>query len=262
MKRWIALCCLAQLLSPSHILGDDDPKAVTDVQRIKRELLSTWDCVSIKDLPKEIGHIKHVTPTHYTLVTYDRDQKAILAITGGIWSFQDGKYREVCEFASDRYQHVRGKALTYSANIVGDKWDLKASPDAEIEVDEGWNRVKPGEDQKKNTEQPGPKLLGTWEKAMGPQDPETLRMVKHITPTHWTWVIYDRESKTVTAAMGGPWSLKDDKYEETVAFTTDDAAAARGKSFAFSFQVDGDRWLFRKGPGARGAIVEVWKRVK
>jgi hypothetical protein len=75
-------------------------------------------------------------------------------------------------------------------------------------------------------------------------------------------VIYDRENKMIMAAMGGPWSLKGDKYEETVAFTTDNVAQARGNSNAFGFQVDADRWLIKREPGVEGAAEEVWKRVK
>ncbi|MGP0062373.1 MAG: hypothetical protein ACLQGP_02060 [Isosphaeraceae bacterium] len=262
MRNPLALCALAVLLIPSMIQGNQNPNPEAEARRIKRELLSTWDCVSLENLPKETSHIKHITPTHYTWVTYDREQNAIVSVSGGTWSLQDGKYREVCEFASDSHQHVRGKTFTFTMNLVGDKWGHKGVPGTEIPVDEVWNRVKSTKGQEKNTEQPGQKLLGTWETDLGERAPRAMRMVKHITPTHWTWVIYDRENKMVMAAMGGPWSVKGDKYEETVAFTTDNVADARGTSHPYGFQVDGDRWLIKRGPGSRGAAEEVWKRLK
>ncbi len=262
MKKWIALSCFTLLLPPSLILGDDDPNAQAETRRIKRELRGTWDCVPVENFPKELSHIKHVTPTHYTWVTYDRESNAIQSVSGGTWSLQDGKYQETCEFASDSHQHVRGKTFTFAIDLVGDKWDLKGVPGTEIQVDEVWNRLKPQEDQKKNIEQAGQKLLGTWETDLGARAPKALRMVKHITPTHWTWVIYDRENKMVMDAMGGPWSLKGDEYEETVAFTTDNAAApaaSRKPTVSRSMAIGG---LSREGLALRGAAEEVWKRVK
>ena len=29
----------------------------------------------------------------------------------------------MCEFASDTHQHLRGKTVAFTINLVGDKWD-------------------------------------------------------------------------------------------------------------------------------------------
>jgi RNA polymerase sigma factor (sigma-70 family) len=245
----------------AYILGGENPGAEPDSQRIERVLPGTWECVSSPKDPKEISHIKHLTPTHYTWVTYDSARRAIIAISGGTWSFRNGKYEEICEFASETHPHLRGKAYTYAIDLVGDKWDIKVDSD-EIAADQVFHRVKLREDQKKNAGDPGRKLFGTWEKNLGPVAPKAVRMLKHITPTHWTWVIYDRENKMVLAAMGGLWSLKGDNYEETIAFTTHNSEESRGNSNAFGFQVDSDRWLIKRGPDLPGDAEEAWKRVK
>jgi Major Vault Protein repeat domain len=261
MKKWIVVCSIALFLTPSPILGDQKPNAETDAQRINRELVGTWDGVLPGNVPRAISLIKHVTPTHYTWVTYDREKNAILAVAGGTWSVQDGKYREVCEFATEDHRNVRGKTFTFTMTVSGDKWDLKGVPGTGTTSNDAWNRLKPQADQKTNTGQRGRELIGTWETDLGPNVPKSGRMVKHVTPTYWTWVIYDRDSQRVMAAMGGPWSLVDGKYEETVAFTTDNTKGARSQSFPYGFRVDGDRWLIERGPG-QAAGDEVWKRVK
>jgi hypothetical protein len=259
MSNRLALVCLS-LLVTQPVLGDDQKP---NVDQLKRELPGTWECVSFPDNPKEMLHIKHLTPTHYTWVTYDRQANAILATSGGTWSFKDDKYVEACEFASDSHQHLRGKTYTYTINVARNKWDLKGVDGTEIAVDEVWSKMKPGEGQKTNSERLGQQLLATWESvSRSPEAPKAMRKVKHVTPTHWIWVIYDRDNKMVLAAAGGPWSIKGGKYEEICEFTTDNFPQARGKSFAYDFKVDGDQWTIKRGPEFEIRNDETWERLK
>ncbi len=150
MRKLIVLSILT-LLVPQAVIADDKPG---DTDRLKRELLGSWECILPPGTPKQISHIKHITPTHYTWVTDDRERHEVLATSGGTWSLKDDKYVETCDFASDTHQHVRGKTFTFTVTVAGDKWNLKGVPGTEIDVDEVWNRIKPGEDQKKNAEAP------------------------------------------------------------------------------------------------------------
>jgi hypothetical protein len=262
MKRLIFVACIL-LPAVDLVAGaDDNPNAQPDAARLKRELPGTWDCVSLVDAPKQISHIKHVTPTHYTWVTYDRDRNTILSVSGGTWTIKDGKYEELCEFASETHPHLRGKANAFTVNLGGDKWDLKAGPDSEINVDEVWTRLKQGDQQKKNTGEPGRQLLGTWEISPGPGAPKAARMLKHVTPTHWTWAIYDRENKMVLAAMGGTWSLRDGAYVEDIDFATANIRRGGERSHAYEFRIDGDRWVLKGGPNQALSRDETWTRLK
>ena len=129
MRKRLALSCLLLLCRPPVIAGaDDNPNAQFDAKRLNRELPSTWECVSGENVPKETQLIKHVTPTHFTWLVYDRDKKAILAVSGGTWSLKDGKYEESIEFASDNVQQLRGKTFPFTINLAGDKWDHKGVP--------------------------------------------------------------------------------------------------------------------------------------
>jgi hypothetical protein len=85
-----------------------------------------------------------------------------------------------------------------------------------------------------------------------------MRTVKHITPTHWTWVAYDRENKMVLAAAGGTWLLQNGQYVENVDFTTDNFPQARGRAPAYEFRIQADEWILRAGAGRD----EIWKRLK
>ena len=67
---------------------------------------------------------------------------------------------------------------------------------------------------------PDNELVGTWKlvsaKYNGQENklPEGITMLKHITPVQFMWAIYDKDGK-VESALGGPYTLKGDKYEET-----------------------------------------------
>ena len=122
--------------------------------------------------------------------------------------------------------------------------------------------MKQGDQQKTNTGEPGRQLLGTWEISPGPDAPKSARMLKHVTPTHWTWAIYDRENKMVLAAMGGTWSLRNGEYVEDVDFATDNFQRPAGTSHAYGFRIDGDRWILKAGPNHALSHDETWTRLK
>jgi hypothetical protein len=258
MRKLIALSCLI-LLTTQTLPGNDQKP---DLEQLRRDLQGTWECVSFPEWPKEMMHIKHITPTHYTWVTYDRENNRILATAGGTWSVKDDRYTEVCEFASDTHQHLRGKTNTFTIKVAGDKWDHMGVPGTEIEVNEVWKRMKLGEDQKTNTERVGQELLRSWESAPSPEAPKAARTVKHVTRTHWTWVAYDRENRMVLAAAGGTWSLKSEKYNEACEFTTDNFPQARGKTSAYKFKVNDGHWSITGGPDVEHEFSETWTRLK
>jgi hypothetical protein len=262
MKRLMFLAC-ALLPTAGLVAGaDDNPNPQPEAARLKRELPGTWECVSLVDVPKQISHIKHVTPTHYMWTACDRDKKAILAISGGTWALKDGKYVEAAEFASDNIQQLRGKTFRFTIDLAGDKWDHKGVPDSEIDVDQVWMRMKQADHQKKNTGEPGRQLLGAWDQVFPPDAPKSIRTIKYITPTHFTWVTYDRENKRVLAAGGGTWSLRDGEYVEDCEFSTEDIAQLRGGSFPFEFRIDGDRWIQKGGPDRAIRDDQTWTRLK
>jgi RNA polymerase sigma factor (sigma-70 family) len=118
------------------------------------------------------------------------------------------------------------------------------------------------DDQKPDVEKLKRELVGTWESAPRAGTPKTIRCVKHITSTHWTWVLYDRDSKVALSSAGGTWTLKGDKYEETNEFSTEDMKHARGKAYAYDVKIEGDKWHVKAGPELEILVDEDWVRVK
>src|SRR5205085_6027732 len=98
-------------------------------------------------------------------------------------------------------------------------------------------------DAKKAGANPDNKLIGTWKlisaKYEGKETkfPEELTMLKHVTPAHFMWAVYDKDGK-VSAALGGPCTFKGDKYEETPEYGVGDVLAAlQGKVQSFTWKI-------------------------
>jgi len=112
------------------------------------------------------------------------------------------------------------------------------------------------------------KLVGTWKlltAKYGGQEsqfPEGFTMVKHVTPTHFMWVTYDKDGK-VTRAAGGAYTLKGEVYEETPEYgISGDFDLIKGQAQTFKWKVEGNKW-YHNGKLSNGLTIdEVWERVE
>ena len=116
----------------------------------------------------------------------------------------------------------------------------------------------------------GSSHLGTWqlvstkygdEKEFSNYSAERRR-VKLITATHFTWVDYNGDTKEISSAAGGPYSLEGNVYTETIEFVGEGMESYLGKKQAFTIKIDGDK-LSQSGHLSDGLkIEEVWRRIK
>jgi hypothetical protein len=112
--------------------------------------------------------------------------------------------------------------------------------------------------------------LGTWELvSMKYGDakefsdyPKDHRRLKMITATHFTWVDYDPKTGKVNSMAGGPYSLKEGAYTETVEFVGQGMESYLGKEQAFTIKIDGDKLTQSGQLSDKMKIEEIWQRVK
>jgi len=123
-----------------------------------------------------------------------------------------------------------------------------------------------GPDQQSTAEDS--RLIGTWKVVSAKYGGQEFRFregsttVKHVTPTQFMWVTYDRDGK-VTRAAGGRYTLKGDTYEETPEYGIgEDFDIVKAKAQTFKCRVDGNKW-YHDGSLSNGQTVEeVWERVE
>jgi hypothetical protein len=124
------------------------------------------------------------------------------------------------------------------------------------------------DDPKKSEAMTENKLVGTWKQVkakFGGNDvkiPEGTTQLKHITPTHFMFVDFDKDGKFIDA-FGGPYTLKGGKYEETLEYGVGEVfKMLKGKPQPFECKVEGNKW-YHNGTLSNGlTIEEVWERVE
>jgi hypothetical protein len=119
--------------------------------------------------------------------------------------------------------------------------------------------LSPGATPSQTSQRTEDRLVGTWE-CIVPEFENGYRHIKHITPTHFTWVTYHRETMTPVYIAGGTWSLEGDVYKERIEFAGEQHEGLRGKEFRFTLKLEDDKWFHKATPGSDLAVDEVWKR--
>lgn len=109
-------------------------------------------------------------------------------------------------------------------------------------------------------------LVGTWKLVSakwGEKEAklaEEITILKHVTPTHFMWVRYDKDGK-VLVALGGSYTVKGKMYEEIPEYGTG-LDRLKGNAQSFKWRVDGNKW-YHNGKLSTGlTIEEVWERVE
>jgi hypothetical protein len=115
-------------------------------------LVGTWRLVSavygppddqLNYAPEELVHLKHVTPTHFTVVTHEVQFRKVTIIGGGRYSWQDGAYKERVKYAvGGTLPELLGKEQSFSVRLDGDRWTHTGTLTNGQRIEEVWVRIK------------------------------------------------------------------------------------------------------------------------
>ena len=120
-------------------------------------LVGTWRLVSatygnpggkeIRDwihyVPQGVVHLKHITPTHFTVVTYEAQSKKVTIVGGGRYSLQDGVYKEMIDYAmGGTLPDLLGKEQSFTLRLEGDRWNHSGTLSNGARIEEIWERVR------------------------------------------------------------------------------------------------------------------------
>ena len=112
-------------------------------------------------------------------------------------------------------------------------------------------------------------LIGTWKqvsmKVSGVDNPipQTYTTYKHLTPSGFVWLSYDKISGRIIRAAGGTYTLNGNTYIETIEYGIgSDYEIIKNSKPSFTANIDGDKW-YHSGRLANGQTIdEIWERVK
>ncbi|HEY6224138.1 MAG TPA: hypothetical protein VIW26_10155 [Gemmatimonadales bacterium] len=111
-------------------------------------------------------------------------------------------------------------------------------------------------------------VVGTWRLVSANANgkavdiPAGTTVLKHLTPTDFVFVYYTQQG-LITVAGGGRYTLKGNRYEESVEYGVGEGMAPYiGKTEVFTLRLEGDRW-YHSGTETDGSVVEeVWERAR
>lgn len=83
-------------------------------------------------------------------------------------------------------------------------------------------------------------LQGTWKAVESSGNPvrEGYTILKHLTPTHFIWTMFDDDGNIVSGA-GGTYTLKDGVYTETILYTLPGMKRFKDKKGVYNVKVEG-----------------------
>lgn len=154
--RQISMAVLVSLVAvaafTSYISGAsgrstaDDPKQAE--ARTENKLVGTWKQVKAKfggnevKIPEGTTQLKHITPTHFMFIDFDKDGKVFFAL-GGTYTLKGEKYEEMIEYGvSEVFKTLKGKPQSFECKVEGNKWYHKGTLSSGMTIDEVWERVE------------------------------------------------------------------------------------------------------------------------
>jgi hypothetical protein len=158
----------------------------------------------------EILYQKHITPTHFTWFKYNKETDILEGAGGGTYKFDGLVYTENIHFYHPPGTSLLGQAIPFDVNFENGKWyhtgytkELEFDPEIgelvivdTTKIEEQWLKI---EDESSNIE-----MGKTWNLKgykLSPFDsayavyPDSVRYIKHLTSTHFTWIKYHNESE-------------------------------------------------------------------
>lgn len=120
-----------------------------------------------------------------------------------------------------------------------------------------------------NAQQESSKALGTWKLfsfKYGDREEQTIsdafQRIKLITRTHFAWVEYSTNEKTVTDSAGGRCEINGENYIENIDFAGAGMKAFLGKKQTFKLKFDGNKMYLSGNLSDNLQINEVWIKLE
>ena len=211
------------------------------------------DWISYSD---DIIYEKHITPTHFTWIKYEKSKDNLDGIGGGTYAFDGNTYTEDIQFFLPPGSSELGQAIPFEVKFEDGKWyHLGYAKVHEFDADLGemvvtdsmrieeiWEKVENGAAEKA--------IMGTWqlksyreeEDSSRSEYPSFVKYMKSITPTHFIWVKYNGEGDEVMAAGSGKYDYSEGSYVEHIEMQYPPGANQVGTSASFAASINNGEW--------------------
>lgn len=245
----------------------------------------------------DIIYEKNITPTHFTWIKYTKSKDDMLGTGGGTYAYKRGVYTENIQFFFPPGSSILGQSIPFDVKLRDGKlyqtgYALETEFDPEtgemvvvdsVKIEEIWEKIP---EEPKNASE----LIGTWELLSYREEGDSIRLehpdffgyIKHITPTHFNWVFFNKEGDEVFAEGGGKYMLNGESYTEFIEYRYPRGSQKgvvvpyTGTVLPFSKKIENGLWYHsgyvkkvRTDPESGERVVvdstkidEIWKRIE
>jgi hypothetical protein len=219
-----------------------------------QDLRGAWKLINADGKSSANVSIKIYSDGYFMFGVHTTDGK-FLSAGGGNYTVKDKEYTEIPDFNTSDSTAVR-KPVSYSFALKNKQLTITANGKKET-----WENVDDGSGA----------LAGAWrfgarvddggvagERRGGDSPRQTMKI---LSGKYFQWAAFNYETKQFSGTGGGTYSLKDNRYTETISFFSRDNSRA-GMSLTFDCKINGNDW-YHKGKGTTGnPVSEVWEKVK
>ncbi|MBV9868040.1 MAG: hypothetical protein JO316_22005 [Abitibacteriaceae bacterium] len=146
MKPALPLALLA--VAQCQIMAQAKPSS----QGIKTsQLIGTWRVVSLKygrmtnfkPWPQTSVMLKHITPSHWSMVTYDAKSGQVTRVAGGTYLLKGNVYQENVQYGLGRdIKGLIGKPQIFNDQVTATRWHHTGRLSQGERIEELWVRVR------------------------------------------------------------------------------------------------------------------------
>ncbi len=216
---------------------------------------TTWS-----ELADNMIYQKHITPTHFTWLGFDKEAERTTGTGGGTYTFQGDNYVEDIHFFYPPGSSILGQTIPFSVEMKDGQWyHTGYSKDLEFDAETGemkvvdstkieeiWERVEAHGFEANNDLS----LVGTWElvsymdanQQAWTEYPEFVGYIKHITPTHFVVLKYNKDGDELMFELSGTYGLESDTYIENINTEYPTEANRLGASHTFTKELKDGQW--------------------
>jgi hypothetical protein len=252
------------LTSPTTLHAGETAAAAPS--QLAQDLLGTWVLVGqpgkVGKAPEAGGRYKFFTGDHWCITQADPKNGVVIFHHGGSYSIDGNGYIETVEYANPSTMDRIGRTNSHKIKIEnGTLTDIGTGKNSTWQ--EVWKRVET-KAEAASPPQLAQGLIGTWvltgeSDNTGEATAEGRRPFKFITASSWCDTQSDPKTGVAIIHHGGAFTLKGNRYVESVEYANPVSMDLIGHSFKFDIKLDGDTL---KLTGIGNPWNEVWQRAK
>jgi len=141
---FILVCLLVTGCTTNHENADEseDNISLEGTWQLIKEIHHIYGETEWEDTPENLIYMKHITPTHFTWVSYDKSTETLIGTGGGTYTFDGDKYTEYIDFFYPAGSNELGQAIPFTVGMEEGQWfHTGVVKEMEFDAEKGENVV-------------------------------------------------------------------------------------------------------------------------